>query len=270
MKRVKNEEFQNELERDYASRFIAEQYVSRGYYLHYHRNLEIYGVVKGNVNVTISGESMWLSDGQMAVIDGLENHRYEIDEEAEIFYVNIGMQYMRMFSSLYPDKQLPRWLMDAEYNQSIFDCVRQILGIAPEEISELKRIGVTYELFSGIIGHYGMKDKKVSSETDDELMTEIVQYIYDHYSEHITMESLSGIFFLSPKSLSKKIAGRLHVDLRVFVNDIRAQKVVQMAENPVNQGKSLEEIVGMCGFNSMRTFYRSYERNFRFHKLKKM
>lgn len=270
MKRAKNIEYQNEMARDYATRFIAEQYVSRGYYLHYHRNLEIYGVVKGNVNVTISGESMLLSDGQMAVIDGLENHSYEIDDEAEIFYVNIGMRYMQMFARLYPDKQLPRWLMDAKYNQCVFACVRQILGIAPEKIPELKRIGVTYELYSSIIGHYGMKDKKVPSETDNELMTEIVQYIYDHYSEHITMESLAEKFFLSPKSLSKKIAGRLHVDLRVFINDIRAQKVVQMAENPVNQGRSLEEIIGMCGFNSMRTFYRSYERNFRFHKLKKM
>ena len=83
MKRAKNIEYQNEMARDYATRFIAEQYVSRGYYLHYHRNLEIYGVVKGNVNVTISGESMLLSDGQMAVIDGLENHSYEIDDVIE-------------------------------------------------------------------------------------------------------------------------------------------------------------------------------------------
>lgn len=60
MKRAKNEEYQSEIARDYASRFIAEQYVSRGYYLHYHRNMEIYGVVKGNdaeFYVAISGQA---------------------------------------------------------------------------------------------------------------------------------------------------------------------------------------------------------------------
>ena len=45
MKRAKNIEYQNEMARDYATRFIAEQYVSRGYYLHYHRNLEDDGTV---------------------------------------------------------------------------------------------------------------------------------------------------------------------------------------------------------------------------------
>ena len=247
MKRVKNEEFQDEMARDYAYRFIAEQYVSRGYYLHYHRNMEIYGVVQGNVNVMISGKSMSLSDGQMAVIDGLENHCYEIDGEAEIFYVNIGMRYIRNFTLMYQDKRLPHWLMDVEYN----------------------KVGITCEMFADIIEHYGVREKNISTESDNKLMNRIVQYIYDHYNENITLEALSEIFFLSPKTLSKKISKRLNVDLRVFVNDIRAQKVIQMSDDPANKDKTLDDIIALCGFNNMRTFYRSYKRNFKFHKLEK-
>lgn len=80
-----NTELQYEAERDYVKRFIAEQYVSRGYYIHFHRNIEIYGVVKGEVYVTIAGESCTLKEGQIAVINGFESHSYEIDGEAEIF-----------------------------------------------------------------------------------------------------------------------------------------------------------------------------------------
>lgn len=57
-----NTELQYEAERDYVKRFIAEQYVSRGYYIHFHRNIEIYGVVKGEVYVTIAGESCTLKE----------------------------------------------------------------------------------------------------------------------------------------------------------------------------------------------------------------
>lgn len=269
MKRVKNEEFQNEVERDYASRFIAEQYVSRGYYLHYHRNIEIYGVVKGNVNVMISGKSMSLSDGQMAVIDGLENHCYEIDGEAEIFYVNIGMRYIRDFTLMYPDKRLPHWLIDVEYNKVIYERIKQFLGQVTDAIPELTRVGITCEMFADIIEHYGVREKNISTESDNKLMNRIVQYIYDHYNENITLEALSEIFFLSPKTLSKKISKRLNVDLRVFVNDIRAQKVIQMLDDPANKDKTLDDIIVLCGFNNMRTFYRSYKRNFKFHKLEK-
>ena len=62
---IKDAERQNEIEQDDASRFAAIQYVSKGYYLHFHRNLEIYGVVKGKVVVTIGGRREILTDGQI-------------------------------------------------------------------------------------------------------------------------------------------------------------------------------------------------------------
>ena len=92
----KTVERQNEIERDDASRFVAERYVSNGYYLHFHRNLEMYGVIRGRVSVTIAGQQQILTDGQIAIVDGLEDHSYEIDGEAEVFYFHIGARYMKI------------------------------------------------------------------------------------------------------------------------------------------------------------------------------
>lgn len=269
MRRERNEERKNEIERDEASRFVAEQYVSNGYYLHFHRNVEIYGVVKGRVAVTIAGECMSLTDGQIAIIDGLENHSYEIDGEAEVFFFHVGTRYLRNFLSLYPNKRLPHWLTDVEYNKVLYERIKKIMGVPEEPIPELKRIGVTCQLFSDIIEHYGLIDKNGNAGSDNDMITQIVQYIYEHYNENITLETLSKVFYISPKALSKKIGKRLNVDLRIFINDIRVQKAVQMIDDPKNKDKTLNEIVAMCGFNNMGTFYRSYERNFKFRKLDK-
>ncbi len=269
MRRVRNEERKNEIERDDASRFVAEQYVSTGYYLHFHRNVEIYGVVHGTVAVTIAGECVSLTDGQIAIIDGLENHSYEIDGEAEVFFFHVGTRYLRNFLSLYPDKQLPHWLLDVEYNKNLFERIQKILGVPQENIPELKRIGLTCQLFSDIIERYGLIDKTGRASNDNDLITQVVQYIYDHYNEDITLETLSKVFYISPKALSKKIGKRLNVDLRIFINDIRVQKAVEMMDDPKNKGKNMNTIISMCGFNNMGTFYRSYERNFKFRKLDK-
>lgn len=269
MRREKNEERKNEIERDEASRFVAEQYVSNGYHLHFHRNLEIYGVVKGKVSVTIAGERMSITDGQIAIIDGLENHSYEIDGEAEVFFFHIGTRYLRNFTSMYPDKRLPYWLLDVEYNERLIERINKIVGVSQESIPELKRIGITCQLFSDIIERYGMIEREVHSPRDNDLITQVVQYIYEHYNENITLETLSKVFYISPKALSKKISKRLNVDLRVFINDIRVQKAVQMLGDPSYKDKSLNDIVAMCGFNNMGTFYRSYERNYKFRKLDK-
>lgn len=257
------------MEQDALSIFIAKQYVSKGESLHFHRNLEIYGVVKGNVVVNIMGQRMKLTNGQIAIIDGLENHSYEVDGEAEVFSIHLGIPYLRTFFSLYPGKRLPLWLMDVEYNKVLNNHIQKLLNAPQQNASELERIGNIYQLLSNIVEHYGINEKFVSADKDNDLITNVVQYIYEHYNENITLETLSKIFYVSPKALGMKIGKRLNVDLRVFVNDIRVQKAIQMKDDLANKDKSLNEIASICGFNNMKTFYRCYERNFTFRNADK-
>ena len=256
---------QSEMERDEASRFAGMHYMSVGFYPHFHRNLEIYGVVKGSVVITIAEQRKVLTDGQIAIINSLENHSYEVSEKTEVFFLHIGTRYLSNLSAVYPKKRLPRWLMDVQYNQRLYQRVSEVLN-EKETIPELRRIGIACQLFSDIIEHYGTVDEKSVPRQDSEIVTEIVQYIYDHYQENITLESLGRVFFMSPKALSKKLKKRLNVDLRVFVNDIRVQMVIQLRNDPKYKEKTLQQIATICGFSSMSTFYRSYERNYSFRE----
>lgn len=150
-----NTELQYEAERDYVKRFIAEQYVSRGYYIHFHRNIEIYGVVKGEVYVTIAGESCTLKEGQIAVINGFESHSYEIDGEAEIFYFHVGTDYVRDFKQLYPNRKLPRWLLERKQNATIISQIKKVMA-SGGKWSDLKKTGFVCSLFADIIDFYGL------------------------------------------------------------------------------------------------------------------
>lgn len=263
MRTQKDKERQNEIEQDEATRFAANQYASGGYYLHFHRNMEIYGVIKGKVIVNIAGQKRTLTDGQIAVVDTLESHSYEIDGKAEVFYFHLGTRYLQYLHTVYPKQRLPFWLMDAEYNQVLYERILQVIR-AKEPIPELRRIGITCQFFSDIIEHYGTVEKLGNVTSNSDIIIRVVQYIYDHYSERITLESLSEMFYLSPKALSKRIKNHLNVDLRVFINDVRVQRVVQMMDDPKNQGLSISQLAAQCGFTSMTTFYRSYKRNYRF------
>lgn len=55
MKDLREKDIQFEKLRDTAERFVAEQYESNGFYMHFHRNPELYCVVKGEVLVTVRG-----------------------------------------------------------------------------------------------------------------------------------------------------------------------------------------------------------------------
>jgi YesN/AraC family two-component response regulator len=115
---------------------------------------------------------------------------------------------------------------------------------------------------------YGLVEQGDISERDKVLITEMIQYIYDHCSENITLETLSKVFYLSPSILSKKLRKQICVDFRIFVNDIRIHKAVRMMEAPKNRKKKIEDIAILCAFNSMSTFYRCYKRNYGFRRMR--
>ena len=235
--------------------------------LHFHSDVEVYGVLKGKAMVTIAGERKLLTEGEFAIINQFENHCYEVDEETEMLVFNIGVKYLRYFFSLYPDKNLPRWLKDVEFNKSLNKWFENIHNVEMDDISELRKAGNVCRIISCIIEHYGLMDKKEKKESDRDLITEVVDYIYEHYNEDITLENLANRFHMSTSALSKKLSGRIGMDLRMFVNDIRVQKVVQMLDNPDNKEKTINEIAFLCGFSSMSTFYRCYKRNYSLHAL---
>lgn len=262
----RNAELQYEAERDYVKRFIAEQYVSSGYYIHFHRNIEIYGVVKGEVYVTIAGESCTLKAGQLAVINSFESHSYEINGEAEIFYFHIGTDYLNVFKTLYPDKRLPHWLLDSKYNDRIIAQIKEVID-SQDTWSELKKTGFVCLLFDNIINSYGLLDQAYTTEHESDFVSQVVQYIYEHYAENLTLETLSNHFFRSPKVFSRTISKSINCDLRIFINDVRIQKAMQLLSLPENKDKPVEEIAHACGFNNMVTFYRSYKRNFCYKEL---
>lgn len=256
---ARNKEIQFEIERDVANRFIAEQYVSKSYTSHFHRNVEIYGVVNGEVVVTIAGEKRVLTSGQIAIVNCMEVHDYAISDQAEIFYFHIGTVYLSIFSSLYKHSLLPHWLMNVEYNKKLYEQIQAILGKS-DNFSALKRYGICYNLLSDIVEHYGVMQGGYDNKSH-ELMEQVVQYIYDHFAEEITLKSLSDRFFVSPKVLSKKLSRCIGVDLRKFVNDIRAQKALQMMDDPEMRGRPQKEIAQLCGFKYAQTFYKTKNRN---------
>jgi YesN/AraC family two-component response regulator len=233
--------------------------------LHFHSYLEIYCVVKGNAFVAVCGDNRLLTQGQMVIVSPFENHSCEAVREAEIIVVRVAKEYLGQFTALYPDKKLPRWLTNAETNRGIYEYIQKNFSQVSEE-DLLQKTGIVCQLISMITKDYALVEQKETSARDQLLIAEIVQYIYDHCNEKLTLEVLSKQFYLSPTFLSKKLRKQICVDLRAFVNDIRVCKAVRMMDAPEGRSRKIEDIAFACGFSSMSTFYRCYKRNYSFRK----
>ena len=256
-------ELQFEKLRDTAERFVAEQYESNGFYMHFHRNPELYCVIKGEVHVTVrgGGTECTLTEGQMAFISGLESHSYDVEKPATIAYFHIGTGYIEPFLSLYKDKAPEHWLTDAAFNnEQLYPIVRAVIDQGAS-MSTLERVSYANLLLARIVNKYGVNENRTFFVGEDKI-SDIIQYIYDNSDADLSLKLLAEKFGYVPKVLSRKMAAYIDVDLRVFINDIRAQKVMMMRNDKQFSQLSLLEIASRCGFNSVATFYRSYNRNF--------
>lgn len=255
---ARNSEMQFEIERDFATQFSAVQYRSQGYGKHFHRNLEIYGVVDGEVTVSIAGDKQVLTNGQIAVVNCMEAHAYDIVDTAEIFYFHIGTVYLSLFISQYKNKVLPHWLLDTEFNKELYTDIEKLFH-RTENVSELKKHGIATYLLAKIVDRYGVIDGE-NDASSHEFIEKVIQYIYEHYTEELTLASLSREFSMDPKWLSKKLFGCLGTDLRVFINDIRSQKAIQLLNDPAMRDVPKKEIMQLCGFKRSATYYTALKR----------
>ena len=259
-------EIQFEVERDFATRFTAEQYRSKGYGSHFHRNVEIYGVVDGEVTVAIAGDKRVLTNGQIAIANCMEVHEYIVQKEAEIFYFHMGTTYLSVFLSLYKRNLLPRWLTDTEYNKKLYEQIA-VLFDSTEDLSELKKFGIATNILADIVERYGVAPGGYDNKSH-EFIEQVIQYIYEHYADDITLKMLADKFCIEPKFLSNKLSRYIGTDLRMFISDIRLEKALQMMSDPEMRGRSRKEIALMCGFKSERTFYDAIKRNGVFYNSK--
>ena len=252
-------QFQLESQRDHADYFHAEKYLSDGYYAHFHRNAELYCVYEGAVTVTIGKNEYALTAGEGVFIDSLQVHNYLCNEKAEIGFVLFGETFMQPFHKTYPNMTPPVLLNDKKANRPLFDYLSTIGG-RKSDFDALEAYAHTSMLLHFIVSAYGVVPAREDRKSSDFIITNIIQYIYDHADEDITLTSLAEQFGYNRMSVSHLISKYIRIDLRNFVNDIRVQKVVSLQALPENKNVSTMELASRCGFKSVSSFYRAYKR----------
>ncbi|MDE6966266.1 MAG: cupin domain-containing protein, partial [Clostridiales bacterium] len=109
----------NEIIYDTPTRMRIRSYDSCINLKHFHRNIEFFGVYKGEVMATVADEKRVLHAGEIVVTNPFEAHGFEQMGDITVFVASIGSLYLSNFESIYKQSKLPRFLTDTEYNKTI-------------------------------------------------------------------------------------------------------------------------------------------------------
>ena len=222
--------------------------------LHVHAYAEIAAVISGHIRLSIDGISWSLGPGDAAVIFPLTPHSYDFVSEdsrgvAAIFPPEVIPEYAGTFHGLAPDCPVLR----ADQTGMDFHYAVLRLGELKMEENLPLCVALLHVLLAGML--HRLTYHPVYDYSEQALGFRILGYISAHFTEDITLESVSHALGISASHLSHFFTEKMKINFRSFINANRIAKARLMMRDP---NLPLTLISDACGYNNMRTFRRAF------------
>lgn len=236
------------------------------YAVHLHRQLELIYVLNGSTTVTIEQQDFPLNPGEGVLVFPNQMHGLKNVEPGQNLLCIFEPDFCHSFRHFFQNKQ------PACNRFSQNDLTRHSL-IALEELSTLAAAmekdhptpsdtqiyaeGYLTLLLADLLPLLPLQIRK---NTDDlELEQRLLLYLDAHYTEELSLESLSKEFGVSRFVLSRIFTEKLHTTFPDYVNSRRLDYARDLL---LSTELSVTQIALDAGFGSSRTFFRAFQDSF--------
>lgn len=233
--------------------------------VHHHDFYEMYFLLDGKVSYWVNGEIYKLKAGDILLINPMIMHRPVSSQNAisermvlwlEKGYLdNLSLEFplnkcfSKDVSILHPSASIRAELIDKlsliikesknkDYGGSIYAD-----GLLLQFLVELNRI-------------YIKSSQNIkSSKEPKELVSNVLEYINENYSSEITLENISGRFYVSKYYLSHEFSKNVGTGIYRYI----ILKRLLEAKRLLLMGASSKEACEKCGFKDYANFYRAFK-----------
>lgn len=245
-----------EITRESDSQILIFRAENNGYQPHFHSNLEFVYVVNGEIEITINGQTKTLTKGCLSISNSYDIHSVCSKEYSDVIVLIIPINLVKSFSAIMRHKTFSKSFYDSTpVTQQIYYILNELLNNKYK--NELTYKGGAYYILGLLYSTIGLVDKSEESNTD--LAREILVFLQNNYTHHITIDTLSKEFGYNKNYLSGFFNSYLKCGFNSYLNTLRSRHAVQLIANGQTD---LNEIAYTSGFNTYRTFNRAFMNNF--------
>lgn len=225
--------------------------------LHFHQQLELLYVEKGEVEVRVNDVKKILTAGQLVVCDSFDNHQYTHIADAVSRCLIIPIQYLKRYTTLLSDKSLQeRFILDPLHAKKIYDKMLDVVEVLNANKNELILEGTISILLGTIIENNLVTD---TNKTSYDLVKNILLYIENNHKNAITLDVIAKHFGYSKYYFSHLFNKCFQCNLNDYLNLVRCRHSISYV---VDDHLSVADAAFASGFVSMRTFYRTFKKYF--------
>lgn len=221
---------------------------------HFHKNIELAYIVKGNAHASADGNECYLKKGDFFIAFPESVHYYDECKNTDAVVIIVSPDLFPEYADIFLSKQpaipiIRNAPSDACRIIQLLECNRQTYSHHTKKGLLLALLGILFA---------NMKFVDVSSTSHSSLQ-EIINYCSNNYKSDISVRSMSKALHISPSYISHTFSGKFNTSFREYINTLRLIDSERLLKN---SRKTVAEIAFESGFESIRTFNRVFKDHF--------
>lgn len=223
------------------------------YLAHIHRQVEIFYVLDGAIQVTVSGGKKLLEKGMVSIAFPNEVHETYTPEHSVavmiIFSQDFLADFQQEFSLCRPESPYVSSLQEEErFSQAVSGLLASVQGNGDIRMSR----GYLCVIVSMILSQMVLvKQSKVSAD----ICQAISDYLGMHFTEEITLTQLASAIGYSKFHISHIFRERFGCSYSDYLRQLRSEHAMGLL---THSGMTATEVCFASGFSSLRSFYRAF------------
>jgi len=228
------------------------------YPLHLHKDAELALAISGEIRITINQQDYVLSEGDVAIVFPNQPHAYKTEKHSQIILALFDPVFIGDYAAdlvnyvpyhpVLPQTQAPPHLIQT------FHTLHRLY----ETHSDDRLIKAYTSVVMGtLLPLISLKRREFIK--DLATVQKLMVYLDTHFMEPISLDALSKELGISKFMISRIFSEQLHTSFRDYINGRRAALAQAMLQSTSHQ---ITDIAFDCGFNSLRSFYRTFKKEY--------
>lgn len=222
---------------------------------HVHDVVEIVCLLQGSVTMSIGGKQLLLLPGDIAIVFPNIPHSYDqVSEDASgltlIFLPDTIVEFYHTFRTMRPLYPL---LLEQDRASELAPIIQGFLNVVSKDQSSPLKLGYLHLFLSYLFSCLPLVEGQRNPHTS--LAYQVLQYISEHFTEPLTLESTAHALGISRIHRSHIFSQQLHINFRQYINTLRIDRARTLLRNP---SYSISQIAYLCGYGNQRTFHRAF------------
>ena len=219
----------------------------RGYPPMFHTHGELIYVVKGSVNICVDGQTHVMQSGEMSVVFPYLTHSYDDAPDSEALIILFDPM-ATAFDNTFLSKKPVQYYADG---LPFYPMLSRAIDLV-----HAGKIKTAMGYINAVIGEFlELTQMESADNTSEDAVTKILIHCAEHFTENITIESVSEALYLSPSYVSKIFSQKLKYGFREYINALRINKARSLLKSP---DKRITDIMLSCGFVNQSSFNRVF------------